>query len=111
VADGMVYVGGEDQALRALDASNGEEHWSTPLGYPIKSSPASVGDLVYVASGPTITALDARSGKTLWGHVAGDTITADVAVVDGMVIASGHDGYVYALRANVRESGPTQPAT
>jgi outer membrane protein assembly factor BamB len=111
IADGMVYVGGEDQAVRALDAANGKERWSTPLGYPIVSSPASAGDLIYIASGPTITALDAESGKTLWGHVAGDTITADVAVIDGMVIASGHDGYVYALRANVRESGPTQPAT
>ena len=111
VADGMVFVGGEDQAVRALDAESGEERWSTPLGYPIASSPASVGDLVYIASGPTITALDARSGKSLWGHVAGDAISADVAVIDGMVIASGHDGYVYALRANVRESGPTQPAT
>ncbi|MCA9878938.1 MAG: PQQ-binding-like beta-propeller repeat protein [Thermomicrobiales bacterium] len=110
VADGTVYVGGEDQAVRALDASNGEERWSTPLGYPIASSPASSGDLVYVASGPTITALDAESGQTVWGHVAGDVITADVAVVDGMVIASGHDGYVYALRANVRESGPMRPA-
>jgi outer membrane protein assembly factor BamB len=111
VADGLIYVGGEDQALRALDAVSGEERWSTPLGYPIASSPAKAGDLVYIASGPTITALDAETGKTLWGHVAGDVITADVAVVDGMVIASGHDGYVYALRANVRESGPTQPAT
>jgi outer membrane protein assembly factor BamB len=111
VANGLVYVGGEDQAVRALDAASGEERWSTPLGYPIASSPASAGDLVYIASGPTITALDAESGETLWGHVAGDIITADVAVVDGMVIASGHDGYVYALRANVRESGPTQPTT
>lgn len=111
VADGMVYIGGEDQAVRALDAASGQERWSTPLGYPIASSPASAGDLVYIASGPTITALDAESGKTVWGHVAGDIITADVAVIDGMVIASGHDGYVYALRANVRESGPTQPAT
>ena len=111
VVDGLVFVGGEDQAMRALEAGSGEERWSTPLGYPIASSPASTGDLVYIASGPTITALDAESGKSLWGHVAGDVITADVAVVDGMVIASSHDGYVYALRANVRESGPTQPAT
>ena len=110
VANGVVYVGGEDQAVRALDAGSGEERWSTPLGYPIASSPASSGDMVYIASGPSITALDAASGQTLWGHVAGDVITADVAVVDGMVIASGHDGYVYALRANVRESGPMQPA-
>ena len=107
----MVYIGGEDQAVRALDAASGKERWSTPLGYPIASSPASAGGLVYIASGPTITALDAESGKTLWGHVAGDIITADVAVIDGMVIASGHDGYISALRANVRESGPTQPAT
>ena len=111
VADGTVYIGGEDQSVRALDAADGKERWSTPLGYPIASSPASAGDLIYIASGPTITALDAGSGKTVWGHVAGDIITADVAVIDGMVIASGHDGYVYALRANVRESGPTQPAT
>lgn len=111
VTSAVVLVGGEDQALRALNTATGAEAWSTPLGYPIASSPAASGNTVYIASGPTISALDVKTGKILWDHVAGDTITADVAVVDDMVIASGHDGYVYALRANVRESGPMQPTS
>jgi outer membrane protein assembly factor BamB len=95
--EGVVFVGGDDQSIRALDADSGEIRWSSPLGYAIESSATVSDDAVFVASGPTINAIDRKDGQTLWTHVTGGDVTADLAVVAGMVIANSHDGYVYAL--------------
>ena len=105
LADGMVYLGGADQSLRALDARTGDERWSSALGYAIESS-ASISDaVVFVASGPTLYALDRKDGRTLWSHVTGGVVSADLAVVADMVVASSHDGYVYALAAAEKVPG------
>ena len=37
-ADGVVFLGGDDQSVRAIDAATGETRWSSPLGYAIRSS-------------------------------------------------------------------------
>ncbi len=95
--EGVVYLGGDDQSVRALDAETGDIRWSTPMGYAIRSSATYSGDAVFIGSGPTLTALDRSNGRTLWTHVTGGEITADLAVVANMVIASSHDGYVYAF--------------
>jgi outer membrane protein assembly factor BamB len=97
--DDVILLGGDDQSLRALDAETGETHWSSPLGYAIRSSATFADEAVFIGSGPTLTAIDGRDGRTLWTHVTGGEITADLAVVANMVIASSHDGYVYALAA------------
>jgi outer membrane protein assembly factor BamB len=104
--DGVVYLGGNDQALRALDAETGETRWSTPMGYAIRSSATYAGNVVLIGSGPTLAAIDGSDGRTLWTHVTGGEITADIAVVANTVIASSHDGYIYALGEPVRVDAP-----
>jgi outer membrane protein assembly factor BamB len=100
--DGFVLLGGDDQSVRALDAATGETRWSSPLGYAIRSSVTFADGVAYIGSGPTLTAIDRNDGSTLWTHVTGGVVTADLAVVAETVIASSHDGYVYAL-------GPSEP--
>ncbi|HEX5991538.1 MAG TPA: PQQ-binding-like beta-propeller repeat protein [Thermomicrobiales bacterium] len=96
-ADGVVFLGGDDQAVRAIDATSGETRWSSPLGYAIRSSATLADDGVYIGSGPTVTAIDSQGGTTLWTHVTGGTVTADIAVIGESVIVSSQDGYVYSL--------------
>jgi outer membrane protein assembly factor BamB len=105
--DGMVFLGGDDQSVRALDAATGETRWSSPLGYAIRSSVTFADDAVYIGSGPTLTAIERHDGRTLWTHVTGDVVTADLAVVAETVIASSHDGYVYALGPAERNPAET----
>ncbi len=95
--DGVVFLGGDDQSVRALDAATGETRWSSALGYTIRSSVTFADEGVYIGSGPTLTAIDRHDGSTLWTHVTGGVVTADLAVVAETVIASSHDGYIYAL--------------
>jgi outer membrane protein assembly factor BamB len=97
VGDGVVYLGGDDQAIRAVDAETGDVRWSSPLGYAIRSSATIVDRAVFIGSGPTLNAVNRRDGSALWTHVTGGEVTADLAVVANMVIATSHDGYVYAL--------------
>ena len=97
VGDGVIFLGGDDQSVRALDAATGETRWSTPLGYTTRSSVTFADEAVFVGSGPTLTALDRNDGSTLWTHVTGGVVAADLAVVAETVIASSQDGYVYAL--------------
>jgi outer membrane protein assembly factor BamB len=102
VGDGVIFLGGDDQSVRALDAATGETRWSTPLGYTIRSSVTFADEAVYIASGPTLTAIDRSDGSTLWTHVTGGVVTADLAVAAETVIASSQDGYVYALGPSER---------
>jgi outer membrane protein assembly factor BamB len=95
--DGFVFLGGDDQSVRAIDATTGELRWNNPLGYAIRSSATLADGGVYVGSGPTVTAIDRRAGTTLWTHVTGGAVTADIAVIGERVIISSQDGYVYAL--------------
>jgi outer membrane protein assembly factor BamB len=97
VSNGSIFLGSDDQAARAVEARSGDLRWSSPLGYAIASS-ATVGDrAIFLASGPAINALDRGDGRLLWTYVTGGEITADLAIVANTVIASSHDGYVYAL--------------
>jgi outer membrane protein assembly factor BamB len=94
-----IYLGGDDQSLRAIDLERGEVRWSSPLGYAIRSSATLSDSTVFIASGPTLNAVSRQDGRTLWTHVTGGEVTADLVIVADMVIASSHDGYVYALAA------------
>jgi outer membrane protein assembly factor BamB len=106
-SEGTVFLGGEDQSLRAIDAKTGEVRWSTPLGYAIRSSATVSDDAVFIGSGPTLNALSRRDGRTLWTHVTGGDVTSDLAIVADTVIASSHDGYVYALAPPAASAGGT----
>ena len=103
-----VFLGGSDQALRAFDRESGKPLWSSPLGYEIRSSATFAGGAVYIGSGPTLNAIDQEDGRTLWTFVTGGEVTADLAVAGEVVVATSHDGYVYALAppAALRASAP-----
>jgi len=63
-----VYLGTSDtDMLRAIDASTGDEVFSAPLGSCVYSSPALVGETVYVGTcAGALFAVDATSGNIRW---------------------------------------------
>ena len=85
VAAGVVYVGGDDQNLYALDARTGAKLWSFTAGAPIVNTPAVVNGVVYLGAG-ALYALSASDGRQIWsglGTSAG--VTASPAVSGGRV--------------------------
>jgi outer membrane protein assembly factor BamB len=119
-AGGMVFVGGTDGKVRALDSSRGEVVWAFSTGGPIKAPPSLWEGRAFVGSGDGYAyALEAATGRLLWrfraapverhimvyGNLASTwPVNTGILIQDGIAyFAAGivdTDGtYVYALDA------------
>src|SRR6185295_13226913 len=110
VVNGVVYVGGFDGVLYALDAETGTTQWTFlseferrfegkrlhgyPPGYQTipdswdlyTSSPAVFNGRVYFGSGDgNVYAVDAKTGLLQWKFATGDVVHTSPAVVGGTV--------------------------
>ena len=99
VANGLVYVGSDDDKLYALDAVTGSLKWSYATGESIgESSPAVANGVVYVGSfDGKLYALDAVTGALKWSYTTGNGIDSSPAVANGVVYVGSDDGNVYAF--------------
>jgi len=85
---GEVVTGG---SWAALDPSSGRILWQTPdpQGAPDLAALTVANDVLYGGSlahtGEQMYALDARTGRILWSYVAGGSVVAGPAVVDGTI--------------------------
>ena len=65
--DGVIYFGGDDGNVYAVDAADGRQLWKRRTGGPVPSTPAIAGNIVYVGSyDGKFYALDAKTGQTQW---------------------------------------------
>ena len=101
IADGLVYVGSQDNKVYALDALNGNLVWNYTTGGPVYSSPAVANGIVYVGSRDNkIYAFDASSGAVIWNYTTGGDVDSSPAVADGKVYLGSEDNHFYALDAS-----------
>jgi len=130
---GMVFTGGTDGAVRALDAETGKLRWKAYTAGAIHFPPALWGGRAYVGSNDGhIYAYEATTGRLLWRFRAGPAVrmipvygsltstwpvAGGILVEDGVVYAAAgithYDGvHVYALDAITGQtkwhSGPSQ---
>jgi outer membrane protein assembly factor BamB len=110
VSDGVVYVGGTDSTLYALNINSGELKWRFKTGGEIRSTVCLYGDQLFLYSGDaTLYSLDKRSGKVLWmfktkGGILGDRrydfadyFQSSPVFHDGKIFFGAGDERVYAL--------------
>jgi outer membrane protein assembly factor BamB len=115
-ADGVVYAGGEDGQMHALDAVSGAKRWSFPAGGAIRTrAVAAEGALYFQADDGVLYALDAATGTERWrvrvletpvvrlppGDAKSrfDRFGSDVTVAGGRLYLGTHDGRVLCLDA------------
>ena len=123
-ADGVIYFGGDDGNVYAVDEADGHQLWKRKTGGPVAATPAIAGEMLYVGSyDGKFYALDRRSGAPRWKFVTGgerrfeakglhgmqpknqtiadpyDVYLSSPVVVDGIVYFGSGDGSVYALDA------------
>ncbi len=106
VANGVVYVGSNDDKFYAFDATTGKQKWNISTRHYITSSPAVADDLVYIGS-EALYALDATTGKQKWvfsptGLRAigfSPVVTNGVIYVGSFNEGSSYDGMLYAVDA------------
>ena len=99
VANGIVYVGSNDNNVYALNATTGAKVWSYTTGDAVSSSPAVVTGVVYVGSlDRNVYALNATTGAKVWSYTTGGPVSSP-AVSNGVVYVGSDDHNVYALNA------------
>lgn len=70
--DGVIYFGGDDGYVYAVDAADGRQRWKYKTGGPVPSTPAIAANVLYVASyDGKLHALDARTGEARWKFTTG----------------------------------------
>lgn len=116
VANGLVYVGGEDGTLHATDARAGTKRWSFRAGGALRTRAVIAGGATFVqADDGFLYSLDAASGRQLWRvrvvekaierlpfdnpKSRYDRFGSDVLAEGGRLYLGTNDGHVLALDA------------
>ncbi|MBS1717547.1 MAG: PQQ-binding-like beta-propeller repeat protein [Armatimonadetes bacterium] len=124
-ANGLIYFGGDDSNVYAVDAETGVQKWMTTTGGPVNSTPAVVdGNLYVVSFDGRLYCLDALTGDIKWKFATEgerrfeakgihgfkprnqtfpdlfDTFLSSPAVVDGVVYFGCGDGNIYAVNGS-----------
>ena len=69
MANGLVYVGSNDNNVYAFNAATGTVKWKFSTGSDVWSSPDISGGVVYIGSnGGKVYALNAETGAVVWRH-------------------------------------------
>lgn len=109
IAQGIVFIGGEDGILRGLVANNGDELWQFASNAPFVSTPVVsdtvTGDLTAYVGGldNNVYALDAETGEELWRYATDGQVYSSPALVDSTLYIGSRDGQLYALDAATGE--------
>lgn len=128
LADGVLYFGGDDNNLYAVDAETGHQKWKYATQGPVPCSPAVTGGTVYFISyDGKFYALNAQTGRLKWKFTTGgerryeakgihglqprnqtipdpwDVYLSSPVVVDGAVYFGSGDGNLYALATDSGE--------
>ncbi len=100
VADGVIYVGGGDGKVYAVESGDGRVRWTYATRSRVRSSPAVADGAVYVGSfDGQVYALDAATGAERWKFQTGDAVQSSPAVADGVVVVGSRSMAVFGLDA------------
>ncbi|MCL4262296.1 MAG: PQQ-binding-like beta-propeller repeat protein [Anaerolineae bacterium] len=106
VVNGIVYVGGYDRKLHALDALTGQHLWSfNGAGSGYATNPLVVNGVIYAGNRDgKMYAIGAHGtanqGQMLWQYQTGGPIHLSAAYRSGVIYFASNDMYAYALNAN-----------
>jgi polyvinyl alcohol dehydrogenase (cytochrome) len=113
IGGGLLYIGGDDGIMYALDARSGKLVWKRPLGAPIQMTPTLANGKLFVGTHtvPSIfAALDAATGKILWRTPLHGCVRSEPVVANGLVFegeSCGDPGLCYngGMRAFDEQTG------
>ena len=112
VADGVLYSGGSDGSLYALDAGSGEVLWAAGGFEIIETATAIAGDVIIGGGGNNLVqALDRRDGHPLWSFRATTFVFAAPLIVGGKVFIATYDKLHASTSRRASSSGRRIPVT
>jgi outer membrane protein assembly factor BamB len=101
-SNGFIYVGFENKRIVCLNASNGQVAWSQILSDLPYSAPLAFDKKIFIGTGSSLYALDARTGQIMWQKtLEGITIGhSSVSVHDHILYVGSRESKVMAFTAN-----------
>ena len=101
VANGVVYAGGNDGRVYALDAAGGHQIWAFPTNGAIQSGIAVADGAVYAGSADhNVYAVRASNGHWIWNSPVGGFMSSGIAVANGAVYGGCIGLPAFALRTS-----------
>jgi outer membrane protein assembly factor BamB len=103
VADGIVYVGGYDRKIHALDVVSGKiiptwTFYEAEAGF--ETNPLVINQVLYAGNRDGyFYALDAKTGVLKWKYKTGGPILFSAAYQNGILYFASNDSYAYAIKA------------
>jgi eukaryotic-like serine/threonine-protein kinase len=100
IADGRLYIGGDDAQLHCVDARSGKGLWTYKTGDAIWSSPCVVdGKVIFGGRDGYVYCLDAARGTLIWRLKLDGRIISSPLIVDGVIWIGTATGMFYCLAA------------
>lgn len=97
VDEDRIYIRTEEGALSAFDQRTGASAWSTGPGR-LNTAPLVLGDLLILSTRDAeVVAFDAATGDERWRTVMPGLVEADLAEIDGLVVAGDIGGRMITL--------------
>ena len=98
LANGVLYVGSDDNAVYALNANTGTVRWRFGTGNSVYSSPSVANGVVYAESNDgNLYALDASTGSMLWQYAVSPISASSPAIANGKVYIGSENATLYAF--------------
>jgi len=107
-SNGMIYAGGSDSILHAIDLNTGKQKWQLHTGGEIRSSAFLENNFLYLNGGDGIIySLDAANGKINWTFKTNgehrydfaDYFNSSPVIANNVLYFGSGDSCVYALNA------------
>jgi outer membrane protein assembly factor BamB len=100
VGDGLVFVGGEDNALHVFDGQTGELVWEIPKEQSMEmSAPVVTQGMACFMTPEGVYSLDTRTRAVKWSLESAGSSSCTPAVSGGTIYVGSMGGEVYALDA------------
>jgi eukaryotic-like serine/threonine-protein kinase len=98
VDKGIIYYGGRDNLLYAVEAKSGEEKWRFKAG-GFCSAPVIAGEVVYfVSADKFLYAVENATGQEKWKYKSQNPLSLSPIITDSTIFLLDDDGFMYALR-------------
>lgn len=103
VDNGAIYAATKKGKVYSIDPADGKKKWEMSTKGAVSTAPVFHNTILYVASGRTLYAANAASGKVLWTHAFSQNIRGGLTVVNGEIYAGLANGEVAAVRSSLRD--------
>jgi outer membrane protein assembly factor BamB len=102
MAGGVLYVGGRDRSVRAIDVTTGRVLWRSALDGAVMSGIAVTASRLYAGTFDrnAVVALDRRTGRIAWTFPTAQPVSSMPVVANDVVLAGCRDFGIHGLGAN-----------